>query len=141
MTISGVHLRGRAKAVTLCRWCGWGAYKGKSCAYSATGCEPIRFDSKAEHRRFLHLRYNCPDIQELRVHPVLSLCTVALGNRELVHLGQMTLDFRYCTDEQRVLEDVKPHRNGKPVLTREFIWKWKHLKAQYPRYVFNIVEG
>jgi len=90
----------------------------------------IRFDSKAELRRYGELRTLEISglIKELKVHPPLEL-----------YAGiKYKPDFMYIEDGQTVVEDVK---GGKATQLESFKNKWKQAKAKYPEFKFVIIGG
>lgn len=90
----------------------------------------IRFDSKAEQRRYGELRTLelGKQISGLKVHPTLEL-----------YAGiKYKPDFMYVENGQTVVEDVK----SKPTAQLEsFKNKWKQAQAKYPNYKFVIIGG
>lgn len=104
--------------------------KGKN-KFNAVRCEfnGIRFDSKAEMRRYgdLRLLELTGAITDLKPKPTFQLP----GNVKYI------ADFGYTENGQAVIEDVK---GGKATQTRVFINKWKQVKELYPQIKFVIVE-
>ncbi len=93
------------------------------------------FDSKAEYRRWQDLQVLERDRQIWNLHRQVRIAPIATGGEKV---GYYVADFIYCTQpyqpwdaehrqfaEGAVVEDVKGHR------TQLYIWKRKHLKAQY----------
>lgn len=81
------------------------------------------FDSKKEARRYtdLLLMQSAGAITGLIVHPHFQLKVSG------VHIGDYVADFQYYEHGQRIVEDVK----SPPTRTPLYLWKIKHLKAQY----------
>lgn len=89
----------------------------------------IRFDSKAEMRRYGELRTLelGGQIGNLAVHPTLDLYAGV----------KYKPDFMYTENGQTIVEDVK---GGKATQLESFKNKWKQAKEKYPEYRFVIVE-
>lgn len=89
----------------------------------------IRFDSKAELRRYGELRTLelGGQIKNLAPHPTIDLYAGV----------KYKPDFMYTENGVTVVEDVK---GGKSTQTDAFKNKWKQAKAKYPNYKFLIVE-
>lgn len=88
----------------------------------------IRFDSKAEGKRYCELKLlqTAGEIAELELQPRFKL---TVGNREL---GEYRADFQYIESVTReiVTEDVKSEATEAIALFR---WKLRHFEAQYGR--------
>lgn len=103
-----------------------------------TTIDAIRFDSKAEARRWqeLQLLVKAGQIEDLERQPVFALHAASTtgqlveaikataGTRDTL-VGHYRGDFAYLTPEGRVVEDVKGLDNA---LSR---WKRKHVRLQY----------
>lgn len=91
--------------------------------------DDLKFDSKAEMRRYGELRLLeiTGQIDNLELQPVYLL------PGGIKYKG----DFRYTEHGQTVVEDVK---GGKGTQTRVFINKWKQVKELYPDVVWRLVE-
>lgn len=90
----------------------------------------IKFDSKAEARRYYELKLlqQAGEIYELRLQVSFPLCVepeVPERGRQLV--GRYIADFTYSRTGSAALEveDVKGFK------TPLYKWKRKHMKAQY----------
>lgn len=91
--------------------------------------EGIRFDSKAELRRYGELRtleLN-KEISGLKAHPTLVLYAGV----------KYKPDFMYIENGVTVVEDVK----SKPTITPLFKVKWKQAQELYPEFKFVIIGG
>lgn len=86
----------------------------------------LRFDSKAEMRRYSLLRYRelAGEISALECQPVFQLA----GN------VKYRADFRYIEDDRVIVEDVKG------VETAAFRIKWKQAIERYPDIEFRLIK-
>jgi hypothetical protein len=106
----------------------------------------LTFDSKAEHRRYVELRLleRSGEIRDLTVHPKYELQPGFNYRGGRVRSITLTPDFRYYDLRLRewVVEDVKPHRkDGKPVLSEDFVLKQKLFLYRFPSVRFDIVNA
>ena len=110
--------------------------KGKRAKYGNTRIqsEDGQFDSKAEYRRWCDLKLleRAGKIHDLKRQVRYTLCVQSMGEEgqgSEITIGQYVADFVYILNDgelgKQVVEDVKGHR------TQLFIWKKKHMKAQY----------
>lgn len=90
----------------------------------------MRFDSKAEMRRYGELRYMelAGQISRLEVHPKPP---IKLGGG-----AKYYPDFRYVENGKTVIEDVK---GGMATMTPVFRLKWRQAQELYPQYEWRIV--
>jgi hypothetical protein len=90
----------------------------------------IRFDSKAELKRYGDLRWLELEkqISDLKVHPTLELYAGV----------KYKPDFMYIENGVMVVEDVK---GGKATQLDSFKNKWKQAQAKYPEFKFVIIGG
>lgn len=90
----------------------------------------MKFDSKAEMRRYGELRWleMNGDISDLKHHPIFPL-----------HAGvKYIADFQYVEKGRVIVEDVK---GGRATQTAAFKIKWKQAIELYPDIKFRIVGG
>lgn len=89
----------------------------------------IRFDSKAEARRYYELKLlqAAGEISDLTLQPRFPLYVYEFGNREEpAKIGEYVADFGYIkADGEEVTEDVKGFS------TPMYRWKKRHVAAQY----------
>ena len=100
----------------------------------------IKFDSKAESRRYLVLKdmQERGEIQDLSVHPKYELQSPFVTRwGKKIRAITYTLDFLYTKGNLVVVEDVK---GGKATQTAAFRIKAKLLQKQYPWLHFEVVE-
>ena len=94
-----------------------------------TTVDGIRFDSKAEAKRYgeLKLLEKAGEIKELQLQPRFELMAPERGSGFDVRIGDYVADFRYREGPKGLLkiEDVKG------VKTALYRWKKKHVEAQY----------
>lgn len=100
----------------------------------------IRFDSKAEMRRYVVLKdmQEHGEIDNLTVHPKYRLLkgfTNCQG--EKLRGVTYTPDFRYTIGDEVIVEDVK---GGRATQTALFVVKMKWFQSLYPKLHFRIVE-
>ena len=105
-----------------------------------TEVDDLRFDSKAEARRYqqLQIMERTGEISELSIKPLYILqpsFTDAFGktHRAITY----TADFAYMRNGQAVTEDVK---GGKGTQTQQFSIRWKMAIKRYPTIKFELVE-
>lgn len=95
----------------------------------ATVVDGIRFDSKAEARRYVELRLleKAGEIRELSLQPKFPLLSPAGHGHARAVVGYYIADFRYREGPNGTLriEDVKGMK------TALYRWKKKHFEAQY----------
>jgi hypothetical protein len=107
-----------------------GAFPRKRSKYGAvpTTVDGIRFDSKAEARRYqeLKLLVLAGEVRDLELQPEYPLL-VRSRDGGFVRIGVYRADFRYRSGRQGLLvvEDVKGVR------TPLYKWKRRHTTAQY----------
>ena len=107
-----------------------------------TEVDDLRFDSKAEARRYqqLQIMERTGEIRNLMVHPRFDLqaaFTDAFGQKH--RAIRYTADFQYMreSDGERVVEDVK---DGKATQDAAFSIRWKLAIKRYPTIKFELVE-
>lgn len=86
------------------------------------------FASLKEAKRYVLLRQlqRQGDISHLELQPKFPLFVISNdGNMTVTRLGEYRADFRYVRDGKTVIEDCKG------VQTELFIWKKKHVEAEY----------
>ena len=93
----------------------------------------IRFASGAEGDRYLELKLllRAGKIRELIVHPRYKLHAHPKG----LAVGTYVADFEYKTDVGKTIEDVKG------MLTPEYKWKKRHMRAEYGIEIREIKRG
>jgi len=105
----------------------------------ATDVDNLRFDSKAEARRYqqLQIMERAGEISELRLKPLYVLQPSFTDSFGKTHRAiTYTADFAYMRDGQAVTEDVK---GGKATQTQQFSIRWKMAVKQNPSIKFEIV--
>lgn len=151
MTVSGGATGRRAKAQYFCMKCEEPTFGGgKSC--EICGKIALRFDSKAEYRRFHELRLmeKAGEIYGLRPHPRYELIVrpnVSPDGSGL-KVGVYTADFEYVVPDWHgavtVVEDVKPFRALKskrnlgkkvPIMTADAALRIRLFEILYDRKV------
>lgn len=97
----------------------------------------LKFDSKAEARRYLYLwgQYGAGQIHDLKLQPEFTLqeaYTTPTGER--VRAIRYRADFSYERDGETIVEDVKGME------TKEFKLKAKLFAEKYPHLTLEIVK-
>lgn len=98
----------------------------------------IKFDSKAEERRFdqLCILEKAGEISGLEVHVKYELQPSFKRGGKTIRAITYEADFRYVENGAVVLEDVK---GGKGTITQVFTLKTKILQFKYPDVELRIV--
>ncbi len=101
----------------------------------------IKFDSKAEERRFdqLCILEKAGEISGLEVHVKYELQPSFKRAGKTIRAITYEADFRYIENGAVVLEDVKGGRGGKGTITQVFTLKSKLLQFKYPDVELRIV--
>ena len=112
---------------------GWPARGQRKYANEPVSVDGIRFDSRAEYRRYVALRIlaDAGAITALTVHPRWDLH--ALGG---ARVSRYTADFSYRRDGALVVEDVKS-----PVTRKEASYRTRcrWMKAEYGITITEVV--
>lgn len=97
----------------------------------------IKFDSKAEARRYVELKFllKAKKITKLELQPKFELQPKYTNNKgEKVRAITYKADFSYCQNGKKIVEDVKGYE------TKEFKIKKKILEYIYKDIDFRIVK-
>lgn len=104
-----------------------------------TRVDGIRFDSKAEARRYsvLKLLVAAGEISDLRIHPQFTLQEAyTTPKAERVSAIRYTADFQYRQEGHIVVEDVK---GARATQTQDFKTRSRLFKDQNPHIEFKII--
>ena len=104
------------------------------------------FDSVKEYERWgaLQMLERAGAIRELQRQVPMEIAPKAVSrDGEKLRAIVYKADFMYInnSDGETIVEDVKPFdkKSGKYLTTKDFILKWKLLKAKYTDYLFRLV--
>lgn len=104
----------------------------------------IKFDSKAEGRRYveLKLRQRTSHISSLVCHPKFDLQPSFKKNGKTIRAITWSADFSYWFNGKRIIEDVKPFnkKKGKFIIEPAAILRHKLFEYKYPELTISIVE-
>ena len=100
------------------------------------------YDSIKEYNRWceLLLMQKAGQIHDLERQVAILIQEAFSYHGEKIRKIDYVADFMYEENGQTVVEDVKPldPKTSRYRFTKDFVLKWKLLKAKYPNYIFLI---